>query len=171
MRESETAAGQPQVIVIMGVTGSGKTTIGHALAAELGWLFLDGDDYHPPENIARMAAGIPLTDSDREPWLKSLNHMLREQSLSGSSLVLACSALKRDYRRQLADGVDSLIFIYLKLDVSMVSERLSDRQGHFMPPELLASQFDILEEPQDAVVIDASSDARAIVREILDRLN
>jgi gluconokinase len=170
MRKSETPAGQARVIVVMGVTGSGKTTVGRALATELGWLFLDGDDYHPPENIARMAAGIPLTDSDRRPWLKSLNLLLREKSLSGSCLVLACSALKRDYRRQLADGMDSLSFIYLKLDVSMLSERLLDRQGHFMPPQLLTSQIDILEEPQDALVIDASSNVWAIVREILDRL-
>ncbi|MFO7661234.1 MAG: gluconokinase, GntK/IdnK-type, partial [Chloroflexota bacterium] len=127
-------------------------------------------DFHTHENIARMTAGIPLTDSDREPWLKSLSAILRKNLLSGSSLVLACSALKRDYRRQLAEGVDLIRFIYLNLDVPALQRRLSKRQDHFMPSDLLASQLEILEEPKHAIVIEASGDTMSVVRDILDQL-
>jgi gluconokinase len=167
MRESKNRANQPQAIVVMGVTGAGKTTIGRDLAAELGWIFVDGDDYHTPDNIGRMATGTPLTDSDREPWLATLNSIMREQLQAETSLVLACSALKHRYRRQLALGVEPITFVYLKLEALILRRRLSERSDHFMDPGLLISQLATLEEPDEAIIVDASSEPSAIVREIL----
>jgi gluconokinase len=165
---------QPQTLIIMGAAGAGKSTVGRLLAERLGWCFIEGDDFHSPENIAKMSAGVPLTDSDRKPWLDALNTVLREQSTTQNGLVLACSALKLTYRKRLAAGVKSALFVYLKADPATLTERLTGRQDHYMPAGLLMSQLEDLEEPDDAIMIDATLPAEQIVRiivaEIQDRL-
>jgi len=135
--------------VVMGVAGSGKSLIGAAFARALGVDFIDGDEYHSAENVARMAAGVPLTDDDRAPWLRSLASRIRDAKDAGSGLVIACSALKRCYRDILrADaGAANLRFIYLRGPGALIAERLASRRGHFMPPTLLDSQLAALEEP------------------------
>lgn len=140
--------------VVMGVSGSGKTTVGGLVARRLGWVFADADTFHPEANIAKMAAGIPLSDEDRMPWLVALRALIDEHLASGRSLVLACSALKRQYRRVLADGSERVTFVYLKGSRELILRRMSERSGHYMQPELLDSQFEALEEPADALVFD-----------------
>lgn len=143
-------------VVVMGVTGSGKSTVGAALAARLGWSFVDGDDHHPAANIAKMGRGIPLDDADRAPWLATLNAVVADEVRRGHGVVLACSALTRAYRRRLAEGV-SLRFVYLRVPPDVLAARLRERPGHFMPPALLASQLATLEEPtaeEAALVVD-----------------
>jgi len=147
---------QPIGFIVMGVAGSGKSTVGKALAERLGWDFFDADDFHPPENIAKMAAGIPLDDSDRTPWLAALSEQLFATLAAGRHPVLACSALKESYRKQLLEGKSGVEVIYLKGSYELLWARLSSRQGHFMKPEMLKSQFGTLEEPQDALVLDVS---------------
>ncbi len=139
----------------MGVAGSGKTTIGTRLAAELGWTFADADDFHSARNIAKMSAGIPLTDEDRAPWLDDLQTFVRTCESGGRSLVLACSALKASYRELLCSASSRAAVIYLKADSSLVLQRLSRRQDHYMPARLVDSQFEALEEPGDAMTIPA----------------
>lgn len=153
--------------LLMGVAGSGKTTVGRLLAARLGWDFLDADDFHPPANIAKMRAGIPLDDSDRAPWLVALNGQLRSTLAAGRHPVLACSALKESYRAVLRQGVDGLQIVYLKGSYALILSRLAARQGHYMKPEMLRSQFEALEEPVDAWVVDARLGVEGIVEEIL----
>ena len=140
-------------VVIMGVCGCGKTTIGRALANELGWDFLDADEYHPESNVAKMAAGVALTDDDRWPWLDRLNRELRALHAGGRHAILACSALRQAYRDRLSMAGD-VKWVYLKGDVATIEPRLASRRGHFMPPSLLASQFAALEEPAAAIVVD-----------------
>src|SRR5258708_3772021 len=146
----------PTGFIIMGVAGSGKTTMGKALAERLGWDFFDADDFHPPENIAKMAAGIPLNDSDRAPWLAALSNVLFSTLKAGRHPVLACSALKESYRAQLLDGKDGVEVIYLKGNYDLLWSRLAERQGHFIKPEMLKSQFVTLEETQNALNLDVS---------------
>ena len=143
------------VIVIMGVSGVGKTTVGQALAQELGWLFADADDFHPLANVAKMRAGIPLSDTDRAPWLRTLHGLIEGWLASGQSAVLACSALKESYRAQLLVNRDVKL-VYLHADSNQIAERMAARKEHYMNPGLLKSQFDTLEPPQDAVSIDAA---------------
>lgn len=143
------------LILIMGVAGSGKTTVGTRLASALGWEFADADDFHSPENVAKMAAGIPLTDEDRGPWLHDLEALVRQFTLSGRNLVLACSALRASYRHLLCSASSQTAIVYLKADRSLISERLAQRQGHYMPASLMESQFKGLEEPNDAIMIPA----------------
>ena len=147
---------QPTGFIVMGVSGSGKSTVGRALAERLGWDFFDADYFHPPENIAKMAAGIPLNDSDRTPWLVALSDQLFATLEAGRHAVLACSALKESYREQLLRGKDGVEVIYLKGSYDLLLERMSARQGHFMKPEMLKSQFDTLQEPQNALILDVS---------------
>jgi gluconokinase len=157
------------IIVLMGVSGSGKTTIGRLLASRLGWEFIEGDDVHPPANKEKMRRGVPLDDSDREPWLSALAALLRDRIRSGRSAILACSALKRDYRRRLR--VDPEVrFVYLKATAEQLARRLERRRGHFFPPDLLQSQFEALEEPRDALVVDASARPVEIVASIENEL-
>lgn len=153
------------IAVLMGVSGSGKTTVGQALAVRLGWEFLDADDFHPPANREKMARGVPLDDTDREPWLDALAAVLRERRESGRSVVLACSALKETYRDRLRVGPD-VRFVYLKGDFALLRRRLASRHGHYFGPDLLASQLATLEEPASALVVDAGEAPADIVRRI-----
>jgi gluconokinase len=147
---------QPQGFLIMGVSGSGKSTLGRALAHELGWEFFDADDFHSVENIAKMSAGIPPTDSDRAPWLKVLNQLLLSTRMDAHHPMLAYSALKENYRNHLLAGVEGMAVIYLKGSYEEVRSRLMVREGHYMKENLLQSQFDALEEPKNAIFLDVS---------------
>ena len=153
----------------MGVSGSGKTTLGKALAQRLGWDFFDADDFHPPANIVKMAAGVPLSDSDRAPWLAALHEHLLSTLKSGRHPVLACSALKDKYRAQLLEGMDGIAIIYLKGSYDLIFSRMSIREGHYMKPEMLRSQFDALEEPKDAVVLDVEMSLEEMIDTIIGR--
>lgn len=152
-------------ILIMGVTGSGKTTVGERLSVDLGWPFFDADDFHPPANVRKMAEGIPLTDEDRAPWLETLQHLVAEHEARGEDGVLACSALKESYRTILASGAH-LAVVYLKAEPDLIRARLADRHGHYMSPSLIESQFDDLEEPQAAVTVPADWAPEHIVAEV-----
>jgi gluconokinase len=158
------------IIIVMGVAGSGKTTIGTLLAHELGWEFLDADDFHPSSNLVKMEKGIPLTDSDRAGWLSSLKTKLEERSRNGSPLVLACSALKEKYREKLRIN-EFVQFVYLQGAFQQIEERLQKRKGHFMSSKMLASQFETLEEPADALTIDAGRTPLEIISTIRTGLN
>ena len=151
----------------MGVCGSGKTTIGEALAASLHCAFLDADDFHPPANVAKMASGQALTDEDRWPWLDRIAAELSRILARGDDAVLACSALKRSYRERLQRAGDVRI-VYLKGDAATISVRLANRQHEYMPPSLLPSQFAALEEPADALVVDIREPVAAQVQHIRD---
>ncbi len=140
----------------MGVSGSGKSTLGTALARELGWDFFDADDFHSVKNIAKMSAGIPLTDLDRAPWLNDLNRHLTFTLARGHHPVLACSALKEKYRSQLLAGVEEMAVVCLRGSYELIRSRLLAREGHYMKENLLQSQFDALEEPEGAVLLDVS---------------
>ena len=143
------------IVILMGVSGSGKTTIGRLLANDLGWDFYDADDFHPLENIAKMSRGLALNDADRGPWLQSLQALILDCLKGGKQIVIACSALKETYRTSLRVN-DKVKFVYLKGSFEQIKARLTDRQNHFMPGDLLADQFATLEEPLDAVPIDIS---------------
>lgn len=141
------------IIVVMGVSGCGKSTVGAALAQALGWPFLDADEFHPPENVAKMASGVPLTDADRVPWLDRVGRALRGIERDGANAVLACSALKQRYRDRLSVSPD-VRFVYLKGDLATIAARLRERRHKYMPAALLQSQFAALEEPTDALAVD-----------------
>jgi gluconokinase len=151
------------VIILMGVSGSGKTTIGQRLAQALGWPFYDGDQFHPRANIAKMQQGIPLTDADRWPWLQALRIHIETCIKQAVSAVLACSALKQVYRDYLLIDEAEVRLVYLKGDYDLIHERLAQRHGHFMPSGLLASQFEALEEPEREVVVDVVHPPETIV--------
>jgi gluconokinase len=157
------------IIVVMGVAGAGKSTVGQMLAAELRADFLDGDSLHPPANIQKMTMGIPLTDADRAPWLAAIHSRIVESFERGQSLVVACSALKQRYRETLADGV-SITWVYLKGSEEVIRARLPERQHHFFKAQMLASQFADLEEPADAIVIDVEIAPSVAVRQIVGAL-
>lgn len=150
------------IVLLMGVSGAGKTTLGEKLAQRLGWRFIDADDYHPPENVAKMAAGTPLQDADRWPWLDRLNAELRAQD----DAVLACSALKESYRKRLAQGVKDLRIVYLKGDERLIGERMKARPHRYMPASLLKSQFDTLEPPQSALLVEVSGSVEQTLEKI-----
>jgi gluconokinase len=160
-----------KIILVMGVSGSGKTVVGRALAQSLGWDFYDADDFHPPANIAKMSAGIPLADDDRTPWLGLLHDKLLESLRESRNCVMACSALKGNYRKVLLDGVSNLQVVYLKGDYDLISLRMQSRTDHYMKPEMLKSQFDALEEPEDALVINISAGVNEIVGEVINFMN
>jgi len=157
------------IIVVIGVTGSGKTTVGRLLARKLGWKYFDADDFHPPANVDKMRSGIALDDGDRQPWLEGLRGLIRESLERGENAVLACSALKEKYRQLLL--IDERVkLVFLKGDFQLIQRRLSERRGHYMNPALLESQFATLEEPNESIEIDISSDTAEIVRTIRRRL-
>jgi gluconokinase len=153
------------VIVLMGVSGVGKTTVGQALAADMGWMFADGDDYHPAANIAKMRAGIPLDDADRTPWLGALRTAIGDWLQRGDSVVLACSALKNSYRKQLLFS-PAVRLVYLRGSHAVIAARLAARHGHYMNPDLLRSQFEALEEPADAIIVSADQSVPQVVTDI-----
>ena len=157
------------IVIIMGTTASGKTTIGSLLAKRLGWEFVDADDFHPPANVEKMKHGIPLTDADREPWLKALHDKIVEWNAEGRSVVLACSALKQSYRDELRGGA-GVKFVYLRGSYELFSKRVLARKGHFAKQDLLVSQFATLEEPADAITVDAGPAPEQIVAEVRSQL-
>lgn len=157
------------IIVVMGVSGSGKTTIGRRLAERLGWSFRDGDDFHPPANIAKMRQGLPLTDEDRAGWLAALAGLIGAQRAEGRALVLACSALKQSYRRQLGAAPD-VQYVYLRGGADLILARMQARTGHFMGPAMLVSQLAALEPPADALNVDITPAPDAIVDGIMQAL-
>ena len=157
------------VIVVIGVSGSGKTTVGTMLAAGMNCPFLEGDSLHPKGNIDKMSHGIPLTDSDRGPWLSAIHARIRDYFERGQDVVVACSALKQEYRQVLAKGIP-ITWVYLKGSPALIRSRLRHRSNHFMKVDLLASQFDALEEPDDALVVDVSEPPSVIVEHILLQL-
>jgi gluconokinase len=157
------------IAIVMGVSGAGKTTIGEALARELGWRFLDADDYHPPQNVAKMALGEPLNDDDRKPWLEKLNRELWKFDARDESVILACSALKEKYRRRLTEGIKRVQLVFLKGEFELIHSRLAQRRHRFMPESLLRSQFEALELPQQAITVDVSADVPACVAAIAAR--
>jgi len=160
---------QPTGFIVMGVSGSGKSTVGRALAEKLGWDFFDADDFHPQENIAKMAAGIPLNDSDRASWLAALSDQLFATLKMGHHPVLACSALRESYRERLLKGKAGVEVIYLKGSYDLIWGRMAGRQGHYMKPEMLKSQFDILEEPENALTLDVFMPLNAMLDFVLEK--
>ncbi len=164
--------GMALMIVVMGVSGSGKTTVGQALAERLGCPFFDGDNFLPPECVAKMTAGIPLNDDDRAPWLARLHDLIHDQLARGEAGVLACSALKKLYRDRLRTGNDGIRFIYLNGDFNLIWARMRARQGHFMKASMLRSQFDTLEVPgpEEAVTVDIANSVEHITGRALSEL-
>jgi len=163
----------PTVVVLMGVSGCGKTEVGRQLAARLGWRFCDADDFHPAANVERMRAGIPLTDADRLPWLDVLAAVVRGGLAEGDGLVLACSALARRYRERLGLPHPAVLLVHLDGPAAVIRSRLEARAGHFMPPALLESQCAALERPgpdERPLTVDIAEDPDAIVRRIVGEL-
>lgn len=154
------------IVVVMGVSGCGKTTIGRALAARLGVAFLDADEFHSAEAVAKMRAGVALTDDDRAPWLDRLNAVIGAHA----DVVLACSALKASYRERLTRGREAVRFVHLAGSPATIAARLTERAGHYMNPALLESQFAILEAPAAAITVDVSASPGAIVDRVLAAL-
>lgn len=159
------------VLVLMGVSGSGKTTVGKILAGQLGWTFVEGDDYHPAANREKMHAGVPLTDADRRPWLDALRVRVDEACRTGEDMVLACSALKHAYQDYLERDEPACVhYVYLHGSEDLIRRRLEVRKGHFMNPKLLHSQFEILEPPDHALRVDVSGTAEETAAEIRRKL-
>ena len=164
----------PCALVVMGVSGSGKSTISASLAARLGWRYEDGDKFHPPSNVAKMSAGQPLTDEDRWPWLQAIADEIDRLSASGELAVIACSALKRAYRDILVHGRDDIRIVFLDGTQDLIAGRLAARKGHFMPPDLLASQFRTLERPgtnERPITVSIDAPVERIVDDIVSQLN
>jgi gluconokinase len=157
------------IVVVMGVAGSGKTTVGTMLADAMNCPFLEGDSLHSAANVEKMSHGVPLTDDDRAPWLAAIHARLLDSFTRGECLVVGCSALKHSYRALLADGIP-ITWIYLKGSAALIRSRLQHRSGHYMKADMLASQFEALEEPSDALIVDVSQPPAAIVEQILTEL-
>jgi gluconokinase len=159
---------QIQIIIVMGVSGAGKTTVGRALAERLGWPFIEGDDFHPPANVAAMAAGHALTDADRAPWLTALRQRIEEILRTGGHGVIACSALKHSYRKQLVGSdTEAVRIVQLEVPEAVLRERLERRHGHYMPASLLPSQLATLETSRSALHVDGTRPVNQIVDEIV----
>ena len=167
------AHNRPMVLVVMGVSGSGKTTVGELLAERLGWQYQEGDALHPPENVAKMSGGTPLTDADRIPWLQRIADRIDEWRSRGQAGVVTCSALKRTYRDIIIGSRPDVGLVYLKGSRELIGQRMAARKGHFMPAALLDNQFATLQEPgadERAIVVDVGGTPAEIVDEILRRL-
>ena len=163
----------PCALVVMGVSGSGKSTVADRLAARLGWRYEDGDSFHPASNVAKMSAGQPLTDEDRRPWLQAIADEIDRLSAAGERAVIACSALKRAYRGVLVHGRDDVRVVFLDGTQDLIAARLAARKGHFMPPGLLASQFKTLERPQAderPIIVSIDAPVEQIVDDIVTQL-
>lgn len=163
----------PLVAVMMGVSGSGKTTIAEGVAALLGWDVIEGDKFHPPANIAKMSSGVPLDDADRLPWLRAIATVIDDHLATGKSAVVACSALKRSYRAILIDGRRNVVLIYLQGSKDLIADRVARRTGHFMPAALLDSQFATLEEPgpdENPIVVSVAGTPEAVVETTISEL-
>lgn len=156
------------ILIVMGVVGAGKTTVGSLLAQKLGWQFADADDFHPAANVEKIRRGIPLDDSDRAPWLSALRNAILHWNAEGQNAVLACSALKRKYRNQLS--VEGVRFVYLEGDFEIIEQRLRSRTGHFASDSILKSQFEDLEKPDGAITVEIDKSPEAIVSEIIAKL-
>jgi gluconokinase len=159
-------------VIIFGVSGAGKTTVGELLARELGWHFYEADDFHPRANVEKMRSGVPLTDEDRWPWLDRLREQIERSIAAGENAVLACSTLKRAYRERLRASAE-VKFVFLRGDYALIEEQLRQRRGHFMDPGLLRSQFSDLEEPQpdeEALTIELGRTPQELVQEIKTKL-
>jgi gluconokinase len=161
----------PQTVLLTGVSGAGKSTVGRALADELGAVLVDADDFHPPASVAKMASGQALTDADREPWIASLVDELRRHTAAGERVVLACSALRRSHRDRLVAAASDVGVVHLHVRPEELARRLSLRTDHFMPPALLQSQLESLEPPHahEAIVVDGERPVDVVVADIVDR--
>jgi gluconokinase len=159
------------IVVLMGVSGSGKTTIGALLAKSLKWRFYEGDDLHSAANRSKMSHGIPLTDADRLPWLHRIRQLIERLLAQGLDAVITCSALKQSYREVIVSDPRQVRVVYLKGSPNLIKARLGERTGHFMPSSLLGSQFEALEEPRDAITIDVSNKPGELVDAIRKRLS
>jgi gluconokinase len=160
-------------LVVMGVSGSGKTTVAKQVAAQLGWTFAEGDDFHPAANVAKMHAGIPLTDDDRWPWLRSLADWIGAREAAGDNAVLTCSALKRSYRDLLDDGHPSVLFVHVTASADTLRRRLEQRRGHYMPASLLDSQLAALEplQPDEpGITLPGDDKPEDVVRDVISHL-
>ena len=158
------------IVIVMGVTGAGKTTIGSLFAKQMAWEFADADSFHSAANKAKMHQGIPLTDADRAPWLQAMRDAIVQWIAQNKNVVLACSALKHTYRDELRVG-EEVKFVYLRGSQTLITERLEHRHGHFAGESILADQFAVLEEPRNAIAIDINAKPEEIVQEIRKRLN
>ncbi len=158
-----------RAVIVMGVSGSGKTTFGTALAQALNWVFKDADDYHPQSNVEKMANGEALTDTDREPWLLRLHALIEQHLLENQPLVLACSALKASYRQTLTANLEGLKVVFLNGSRELIAQRMKSRE-HFMPPSLLESQLNTLEPPENAMVLDIGQPIEVMVRDVMAQL-
>ncbi|MBE9096444.1 gluconokinase [Tychonema sp. LEGE 07203] len=158
------------IVIVMGVSGSGKTTVGKLLAQSLNWDFSDADDFHPAANIEKMSLGIPLEDADRIPWLLQLQSEIDTWLLENKNVVLACSALKASYREMLCRDQQRIKIVYLKASIELLTARLKTRENHYMKADLLSSQLGTLEKPEDAIVVDASQPLEAIIPQIKNYL-
>jgi gluconokinase len=159
-----------QALIIMGVSGSGKTSVGEALAKELGWPFFDGDSFHPEANVKKMSAGIPLNDDDRKPWLERLHDLMKGQLEEGKSVIIGCSALKESYRHILRGNLN-VRFVYLEGSFELIMERMQKRKDHFMKATMLESQFETLEVPKDAITVSIADPIEVIIQKVIQHLN
>ncbi len=159
------------IILVMGVSGSGKTTVAQKLAECLGYKFGDADDFHPQENIEKMQNGMALNDADRLPWLQKMQDVITQCLRENTNMVLTCSALKESYRQMLLINQESVKLVYLKGSFELIHKRLKERKNHFMSEKLLKSQFDALEEPSNAIEVDISQPIKVIIQEIMEKLS
>lgn len=163
-------AARVRAVVLMGVSGCGKSVVGQVLAQRMGWRFRDADDFHPPANVEKMRAGVPFTDHDRWPWLDRLNAMLRHSIAKGHPVVLACSALRQRYRDRLVQRVPGALFVHLAGSFELIESRLAGRRHSYMPATLLHSQFEALEAPVDALTVDVALPVEEIVERVRTRV-
>ncbi len=173
MRSPTDKTSLPTILVIMGVSGSGKTTIATLLTKKLGWVFRDGDEFHPTANVEKMKSGVPLTDEDRWPWLEAIARFIDEELARGTKTIVTCSALKQRYRDIIIDGRKGVRLIYLKGEKALLERKLARRHGHFMPSSLLKTQFDALEEPgleENPLIVSVDAAPDQIVDHILAEL-